>query len=208
MNNEIKYQYTYFIQPFVIEEKSYKNYIEGLLKNPKVSFRKFNAQKDAEIDTYFNTNIKEVMFSNLNGNKIAEKGNMPSICFEYNLEQNTQAKMGEEDGIFFRIDKIEIFCFKQGICFLSIKTFLDEKASFRDILNFNYRFKGINTNEDKVKSYEKINLQSDEFKEKKELIDLIKELTQNHIEHEEFYTYSYVCIDGEYWNQNHNFSSY
>ena len=133
MNNEIKYQYTYFIQPFVIEEKLYKNYIESLLKNSKISVRKFNTQKDAEIDAYFNSSVKEVMFGELTGKEITKK---PSICFEYNLEQNTQGKMGEEDGIFFRIDKIEIFCFNMGICFLSIKTFLDEKASFSDILNF------------------------------------------------------------------------
>ena len=208
MGNEIKYQYTYFIQPFVISEKSYKNYIDSLLKNTKVKQKKFNPQKDAEIDTYFNSNVKEVMFKELCGRELTEKANMSSMCFEYVLEQNTQAKMGEEDGIFFRIDKIEIFCFKQGICFLSIKTFLDEKANFSDVLNFNYRFKGINTNGDRVKAFEKINLQSAEFKEKKELIDLIKELTQNHVEKEEFYTYSYMCMDGEYWNQNNDFSNY
>lgn len=116
------------------------------------------------------------------------------------MNQNKIPKLKWEKkiGIFFKIDKIEIICFKPGICFLTIKTFLDESATIDDVLKFNNKFKKIN----KPEQNEKVNIQSDQYKEKNELSTIIKSITGNNLDDEEFYTYSYICLDGEEWNSN------
>lgn len=217
MEVRIKYQYTYFIQPFIINEKKYDKYIINLLKDKRFNLKIFNAEKNIEIEKYFKNEIKEIMFKTLNKNQeqikelenIKEKQyskvlKMPCICFEYIINQGTQAKLGEESGIFFKIDKIELICFKPGICFISIKTYLDENIRFNDILNFNHKFKKIHTKTSDA--YEKINIQSSEYKDKTELIKLMQEIIGNNSEKDELYTYSYVCIDGEEWNEKEEFS--
>ena len=218
METKIKYQYTYFIKPFKIQEKQYNTYILKLLKDKKIKLKIFNVDKDVEIDTYFQENTKKVMFETLSYNKeqlkelenIEEKTyskvlNMPCICFQYQMEQKTQAKMGEENGIFFRVEKIELICFIPGICFMLIKTYLDENATFNQVLNFNYKFKKINTKAEEHNNYEKISLQSSNLGDKAELINLLQELTANSLDNEEFYTFAYMCIDGEEWNTNKEF---
>lgn len=48
-----KYQYTYFIYPYMIEEGKYKKYLQGLLRNKKCKLRIFDKQKDIHLYTYF-----------------------------------------------------------------------------------------------------------------------------------------------------------
>ena len=48
-----KYQYTYFIYPYIIEEGKYKRYLQNLLRNKKCKIRFFNEQKDIHLYTYF-----------------------------------------------------------------------------------------------------------------------------------------------------------
>lgn len=220
METKIKYQYTYFIKPFKIEEKQYNTYVLKLLKDSKLKLKIFNLEKDVEIDTYFKEDIKKIMFETLSYNKeqlkelenieentYSKVSNIPCICFEYQLEQNTQAKMGEENGIFFRIEKINIVCFKPGICFILIKTFLEENATFNDVLNFNYKLKKINEPAENHNNYEKINLQASNLADKSELLEILQELTGNNLDREAFYTFSYLCIDGEEWNENKSFDN-
>ena len=45
--------------------------------------------------------------------------NYPCTIFEYDLPKDIQGKTGEKDGIFFNIQKVEIICFSNGICFIS-----------------------------------------------------------------------------------------
>ena len=78
-------------------------------------------------------------------------------CFEYYLDEDVQGKMGEENGIFFDVEKIEIICFKTGICFLSLKTHIDGTESFSDILDFNYRFKTLCSEFSNLKDYKNTN---------------------------------------------------
>lgn len=216
MEKKIKYQYTYFIKPFIIQEELYNKYIQKLLADKKMRLKIFTPEKDVELDTYFQNNVKDIMFKSLLYSKeeikelenIDEKTyskalDMPCLCFECEMGQKSQAKMGEENGIFFKIEKIEIICFKPGICFIAIKTYLDEDIIFNDILNFNYNFKNINGISN---DYNKINIQSGDFKDKTELMSFLQEITGNSIDKEEFYTFSYVCIDGEEWNKQNDFS--
>ena len=63
-------------------------------------------------------------------------------------------------------------------------------------MNFNVKFKKINN----LEQSEKISLQSDEYKDKNELNKILQNITANKLNNEEFYTFSYICLDGEEWN--------
>ena len=57
-----KYQYTYFIYPYLIEKDKYKKYLQGLLRNKKCKIRFFDKQKDIHLYTYFLPCVREYMF--------------------------------------------------------------------------------------------------------------------------------------------------
>lgn len=116
-------------------------------------------------------------------------------------------------GIFFKIQNIEIICFKTGICFLAMKTILEDTNRFSDILNFNMKFRDINSEAMGDEAYRNIKIQTDTFSDIKMLSDLIKEIAGRtdeakkiDIDVNRFLVYSYVCIDQEYWNEQNHFS--
>ena len=160
MEQKIKYQYTYFIYPYIIEPNKYNKYMLKLIRNPKCKLKTFDRIKDFDIYTYFLPNIRDYMFwtFGLSTQKINELQNMegkmqsailskyPCTIFEYELEKNIQGKVGEQSGIFFDILKMEIICFNTGICFLTFKTVLNGENNLDDVLNFNYKFRDINSN--------------------------------------------------------------
>ena len=218
-----KYQYTYFIYPYAIDEKEYKKYLQRLLRNKKCKVRFFDKQKDVHLYTYFLPNIREYMFWSLGLDKSALKdfNKMDSTLkstllsehdcniFNYELTENLQGKVDVSNGIFFEISEIKIICFKSGICFLMFKTNLESDNSFSDLLNFNYKFREINSLSYNLKDYENIRIQSNSFKNVKDISMLIKELTgrdtiskKANIGNEKFYVYSYACIDQKDWNEN------
>ena len=57
-----KYQYTYFIHPYIIDESKYKKYILKLLKDKKCSYKIFEKEKDLDIYDFFLPNIRKYMF--------------------------------------------------------------------------------------------------------------------------------------------------
>ena len=153
-----RYQYTYFIYPYVIEEKNYSKYLLKLLKDKKCTMKKFDIAKDLSIYQNFLPNIRKFMFWSFNYTKqqMRElesldnelKANIlskyPCTMFDYNIKQNVQGKVQNEDGIYFDITKVELICFNTGICFLLFKTIIDgENNKFSDVVNFNYKIKGI-----------------------------------------------------------------
>ena len=217
-----KYQYTYFIYPYIIEEGKYKKYLQNLLRNPKCKIRFFDKQKDLHLYTYFLPSIREYMFWSLgltrNGIKDFKKMDttMQSTLlaehecniFNYELNENLQGKVETENGIFFEISEIKIICFKTGICFLMFKTNLENNNSFADLLNFNYKFREINSESYPLKEYENIKIQSNSFKNVKDISLLIEELTgrdmiskKANIGNEKFFVYSYACLDQMDWNE-------
>lgn len=227
MELKIKYHYSYFIYPYVVREEKYNKYIQKLLKNKKCTLKIFEKRKNANLYSYFLPTVKEYMFKSfgfaasntkiLNSSGIKLKANMlsqtPCTIFEYNLGENVQAKAGEEDGIFFKIEKVEIICFNTGICFLLLKTNMEGTDKFSDLLNFNFKFRDINSEVNEGLTSSKIKIQTGTFNDIKKLSELIKELTGNTIESKKididtnrFLIYSYACIDQEYWNDMNNFS--
>lgn len=222
MELKTKYQYTYFIYPYIIDENNYTNYMYKLLKNKKCKLKIFEQEKYPGMYNYFLPRIQEYMFwtFDLRKNRIKELQSMNvrtkaailskyhCNIFEYELTKDMQAKVGEKNGIFFDVEKIELVCFNSGICFLLLKTILPQVSSFSDVLNFNYKFREINSENNHLKDYENIKLQTGRFKDTKDLTEFIKEIAGNNIEAkkinvqtDKFITYSYTCIDQSTWNE-------
>lgn len=218
-----KYQYTYFIYPYVIDSRKYNKYMLKLLKNKKCTLRIFEREKDMHLYHYFLPEIRDNIFwsfgltnegiKNFKSLDATMQANLLAKhecnIFGYNLGQDLQGKVGEKNGIFFSISEIKIVCFKTGICFLLFKTNLQEDNNFSNILNFNYKFREINSKTYNLKEYENIKIQSDIFKDIKEISSLIKEITGGNsssqkinIDNEKFIVYSYSCLDQNCWNEN------
>ena len=186
-----KYQYTYFIYPYIIEEDKYKKYLQSLLRNKKCKVRFFNEQKDIHLYTYFLPSIRDYMFWSFGLTRegvkdfkrmdISLQATLLSEhncnIFNYELPENLQGKVETNNGIFFEISEIKIICYKTGICFLVFKTNLENTESFSDVLNFNYKFREVNSSAYNLKEYENIKIQSSSFKSVKDISVLIKELT-------------------------------
>ena len=228
MEQKINYQYTYFIHPFIIEENRYKEYIMKMLKDRNIKLKVFEKEKDFKMYKYFLPNIREMFFSSFSygTRKLKQLEELPietraailSNCqcniFEYSLERDIQAKVNDEKGIYFSIRKIDIICFKTGICFLCIKTNLDDVGEISDVLNFNYKFKDINSETSKLKGFDNIHIQTDNFSNMETFSGFLRKIEGNNnkiskinINTESFLTYSYVCIDQEEWNSTNKFDN-
>lgn len=214
-----KYQYSYFIKPYIIEKDNYENYIEKLLDNQKIKIKEFERERDLDIYTYFLPNIRENIFKTFTfkldedikskKEKLEKILKLSVINFSYELDKNIEINEKREDGLVFGVNKIEIMCFNTGVCFLILKTYVDNVKEFCDILNFNYRFKEINSEFLSLKNFEKINLKVDNFEDIDNLKNVLYNITDNNlkneIDDENFYVYSYACIDGEVWSKDSDF---
>ena len=228
MELKTKYQYSYFIHPYVVEESKYSNYLYKLLKDKHCKLKIFEKQKDLNLYTYFLPSVRDFMFwtfnMDVNRKKVYDEldtkmqanllSKYPCTIFEYSLGDDVQGKIGEKNGIFFEISKMEIICFNTGICFIVLKTNLEEENNFSNLLNFNYKFRDINSEFISLKDYENIRLQTNNLKDIKELKTIIKSITgenkgakELNLEEERFLTYSYVCIDEKYWNDENTFEN-
>ncbi len=228
MELKTKYQYTYFIYPYIICDNKYDKYILKLLNNKNMRVKFFEKERDFDIYTYFLPTIRKFLFQDFEFNQ--EKINSykefpkemqaiilskyPCTMFEYDLSQDIQGKAGEEDGIFFKIQKMQVICFNTGICFLLIKTNIENSNLFSDVLNFNYKFRDIYSELKELKQYENIRLQTTTFDDATKLNDLIKDITGNaddtkkiDVDTNRFITYAYTCIDQIDWNETNQFKN-
>lgn len=220
MNLKTKYQYTYFIYPYIVED--YTKYIYKLLKNKRCNLKLFNRNRDIEIESYFMPEIKDKMFWSLDVNNDSMKsydsmdlkmkanilGQKRCNFFEYTLEEDVPGKIGEKDGIFFDISKIEIVCFSIGVCFLAIKTELDQDSNMSDVLNFNYKFRQIYSKTAHPKEFENIKIQTNKLENMKKFSEFIEDIAGPNIQAkkinldtDKLITYSYVCLEQECWNE-------
>jgi len=136
---------------------------------------------------------------------------MPCVTFEYDLKKDLPGKTIDENSIFFKIQKVNVICFNTGICFLAIKTNIEDSDRFGDVLNFNYKFRDINQ---EINKYDDIKLQADYFDDLQEIRSFITDITGPNFDAmkidlnvERFYTYSYTCIDQSAWNVNTTFEN-
>lgn len=229
MESKIKYQYTYFIKPFLIKDNKYEKYLLSLLNNSKCRLKIFEKERDFNLYSYFIQNVRDYFFPTFSfdkakvssldrvQNNIKSKILSKFHCniFEYQLDKKVQGKINEEEGIFFNIDKIEIICLDTGICFFIIKTDIDNTEKFSDLLNFNYRFKDINSKFSKLEDYNNIKIQTDAFGNMTELSDFIDnvigvnnnitELKDIDLYNKRFFVYTYTCINQDNWNCEEDF---
>ena len=229
MELKTRYQYTYFINTFIIKENRYSKYILRLLRDKRFKLKIFEKNRDIELYTHFLPKIREYLFGTfeLDDKQKKEKleqlpietkaaiiSKYPSVTFECNLEQDIQGKTIDENSIFFKIQKVGLVLFNTGVGFLYLKTNLEDSNDFANILNFNYKFKDINQECNNLKNYEKIKVQADSFENIEALQDFIKNITGPNIDAlkinldvERFYTYSYTCIKQDYWDINNSFEN-
>lgn len=221
MELKTKYQYTYFIYPYIIKQNEYNKYLKKLLNNPNFAMKIFDKEKDEDLYSYFLPKVRDTMFWTMNYDKnnfmkldeISKDmrstliSQYPCTMFEYFLNENIQGKAGKRDGIFFDITNIELVCFEPGICFLLMKTVLEDNHSLSDLCNFNYKFRDIKSTAYEYRGYENIKIQTDRFNNIREITDLIKEITGNsteatklNIDTDRFITYSYACVGQEDWS--------
>ena len=226
MELKTKYQYTYFIYPYIVKENKYTKYLLKLLTNKKCKVKFFEKEKDMDLYHYFLPRIQEFMFQNFAYNKEKIRkfeefskdtkatilSKYPVTMFEYDLKSDMQGKAGREDGIFFHMQKMQLVCFRTGICFFVMKTNIEESNNFRDVLDFNYKFRDIHSELKGLKQYENIRMQTTTFGEVQKLTDLIKELTGNvedakalDIDTNRFLTYAYTCVEQEHWKDDKQF---
>lgn len=227
MELKTNYQYTYFVHPFAVKENKYQKYILKLLKDRRCNLKRFEKEKDLDIYKFFTPKVREFMFSSfsLPENKLKKMEELPvetratlisefdCSIFEYNFGKDVQGKTKDDDtGIFFRIQKIEVICFKTGICFLAIKTTIENTEEFADILNFNYKFRDIKQ-EEILSGYDNIKIQVENFSNVEMFSDFIRNIIGSNVESmklgidtERFLTYSYVCVDSSAWNKDNQFS--
>ncbi|MBR2289182.1 MAG: hypothetical protein IJ867_00810 [Clostridia bacterium] len=231
MELKTKYQYTYFIHPYFVDENKYNKYILKLLKDKRCEFKIFEKEKDMNIYNYFLPNFRNYIFptfglrgedlKNFDLLKPEAKSKIISeqtvACFSYHLAEQVKGKVDNHDGIFFNIEKIEIICFNTGICFFVMKTNLEGTNNFSDILNFNYKFKDIYSELNSLKNFENIRIQTDTFKDVKDILELIEQITginrkkksnQKEILTDRFYTFAYACLESEFWNDRNKLENY
>ena len=105
MELKTKYQYTYFIYPFVVKENKYQKYLLKLLKDERFNLKKFEKQKDIKMYQYFSPKLGQLLFSGFStSNKNETKQNdlpietisailakNPCTIFEYNLKKDEMA---------------------------------------------------------------------------------------------------------------------
>lgn len=229
MELKVKYQYTYFIKPFLINENKYEKYLLTLLNNKNCKLKVFEKERDFNLYSYFIKNTREYFFptfafnrekiNNLerldNKTKAIVLSKLHCNIFEYNFDTKIQGKVSDSEGIFFNINKMEIICFDTGVCFLAIKTDVDNSEKFSDLLNFNYRFKDINSDFTKLRDFTNIKIQTDKFSNMTELSNFINSvigvnnnsigLKDVDLYNKRFFVYTYSCIDQDNWNTEEDF---
>ena len=226
MELKTSYQYTYFIHPFVIKDEQYQKYILKLLRDKDWNLKIFQKEKDFKLYKYFLPKTREFLFSSFSfgSEKLKQLEELPietraallakyqCNIFEYSLKKDIQAKVKDKSGIFFNIKKIEIICFKTGIAFLVMKTTIDDYEKFENILNFNYKFRNINSELTDIENYDNITMQTNSFDTIENFRDFVRKITGGKteslkldIDTERFLIYLYVCVDQEAWNPNSKF---
>lgn len=218
MELKTKFQYTYFIHSYKIKENKYSKYIQKLLKDPKCTLKIFEKHKDIGIYNFFMPKMRDYMFGTFNFTKAKQKRleelpietkaiiltKEPCVMFEYDIERDIQGKAEDSKGIFFKIRKLEIICFNTGVCFISLKTNIENSQYFSDVLNFNYKFNKLNSEEALV-DYDKIRIQTDKFEGALTFNKFIEEITggnlidTRNIDTHKYLTFGYTCLDQIYW---------
>ena len=140
MELKTKYQYTYFIYPYVIKENKFTKYLLKLLKDKNCELKMFKKENDLSLYSYFSHRARNYMFNSFNYSKtrLARLNDLPletkaailaqnpCTIFEYNIKKDFNTIIGkylfiigkvlaiDNDGLIELIDikKIEGYLFE------------------------------------------------------------------------------------------------
>ncbi|MEG1705293.1 MAG: hypothetical protein RR290_01805 [Clostridia bacterium] len=230
MSLKVKYQYTHFIYPFVVENKKYTDYIKNIVMQEKNWKLKIHKQKeDEETYNFFLPYMKKFLFPTLfwNERDIKKYKNMTEnqkvnilkksscITFDFNLDSIKIGSVNKKRYglIEFDIVNVKLICFEPGICFLDIKAEVQDESEnieFDKILDFNNIFRNItpeNLNQNNL------NIQAKDLNNVNDIFEIINSLIKGfassdleRICYDKMFTYSYVCLDKNDWNNDSDFS--
>lgn len=226
-----KYQYTHFIYPFLVDQNKYSSFINSLLSQEKNWKLKIHEQKeDEEVYNFFLPYMRKFLFptlfwdkdfikkyklmNNLNKANLLKKASC--ITFDFNLSSMKKATISKKryGVIDFDITNIRMICFEPGVCFLDIKTEIEddsENIDFDKILDFNSMFREVAPGNG---FKEKLNIKAKGIDNINDITIFVKSLLSgfasediDKIYYDKMFTYSYVCLEKEDWNENTNFES-
>ena len=74
MELKTKYQYTYFIHPYIVDQTKYDKYILRLFRDKRCEFKIFEKEKDMNIYNHFLPSFRNYIFPtfNLRGEKLKD----------------------------------------------------------------------------------------------------------------------------------------
>ena len=222
MSLSVKYQYTHFIYPFVVEDKNYNSFLASIFsQNKDWTLHIHKYENDEESYDFFLPYMKRFLFPTLFwtsqyekqfktmplAKKVFNASKLSCLTFEYQLSKIKTGSItpSKQYGtINFDISSIKLIVFKGGICFLDIKTEIEETEEYIDfnkLLDFNNSFRKLtprgighisNLTRMKARSIDKIEniaLFINSIISGFETDDLEK------IYYDKMFTYSYACVD-------------
>lgn len=220
----VKYQYTHFIYPFTIENGKYESFLKSILSPKNLwEFKIHEEKEDEESYNFFLPYMKKFLFPTLTwdneyvkefkGANKSKQLNMikKSTCLTFNLNLNILKKgtnykksFGQ---ILFDILEIKLICFETGICFIDIKTEIEDTGSinFNQILDFNEAFRNIMNKEITTLKAKDIDNINDISVFIKSVISLYETKDISRKAYDKMFTYSYVCLDKECWNKKQDY---
>lgn len=221
----VKYHYTHFIYPFVVEQKKYGKFLSSILKNEKAwKLKMHNVREDEKMYNFFLPYMRKFLFPTVYWSDrykrhfkqydVDTKANVlkRTSCntFEYELDNIKNKLLNErKDNIIdFDITEIKLICFEPGICFFDIKTEIDEAEETIDldyIIDFNSIFREITPDNCNVKnntiSVRSLNNINDIAIFIKSTIAGYESDSLENKYYDKLFTYSYVCLDKASWNK-------
>ena len=232
MELSVKYQYTHFIYPFVVEEKDYSSFIESILKQEKKwTLKIHNYETDKESYDFFLPYMKRFLFPTLFWNaqfekqfknmslskKVVNISRLSCATFEYqlsNIKTGSLHSTKQFNTIDFDISNVKLICFKGGICFLDIKTEIDEREEnieFNKLLDFNYTFRTLTprgyANQSKISKIKAKNIDKIEDLALfiKSIVTAFETKDVEKIYYDKMFTYSYACVNE--WKDENDFET-
>ncbi len=225
MSVGVKYHYTHFIYPFVVDTKKYGKFLASILKNEKVwKFKIHNVKEDEKMYNFFLPYMRKFLFPTVYWSdkykkrfknydadmKANELKHSSCNTFEYDLSYLRKKVLNKrKDNIIdFDITEIKLICFEPGICFFDIKAEIDEAEEIIDleyIMDFNSIFREITPDNCNVKN---TNISVRSLDNINDIAIFIKStiagFESNSLEnkyYDKLFTYTYVCLDKDSWNK-------
>ena len=90
-----------------------------------------------------------------------------------------------------------------------MKTVLDANSNFEDVLNFNYKFRDIQSKTGHPKEFDMIKIQTNKLNNMQNFSEFLQTIAgpnilanKMNIDTNRFFTYSYTCLDAASWNEH------